>query len=218
MARDPHRRSTLAPSLLARAALAMAVLALASSCATNFRTMRKPAPGATAPVTATTATTATTTQPVIATESPTLFELSSTSFQPGGSIPATYTCDGPGSSPALAWSNVPPHTVELVLAISDPQASSALQWMVAGINPATTGVAAGATPAGGVVLANRAGAHAYAPLCPAKGQDDTFEFTLYALTRPSGLTASSDATAALAKVSVDATGTQAVLTGDYQRP
>ena len=68
------------------------------------------------------------------------------------------------------------------------------------------------------MLANRTGAHAYAPLCPAAGQDDTYEFTLYALSSPSGLTAGSDATAALAKVSADATGTQAVLTGDYQRP
>ena len=67
--------------------------------------------------------------------------------------------------------------------------------MVAGISPSVTSVAAGTTPPGGVVLANRSGTHAYAPLCPAKGQDDTFEFTLYALSSPSGLTAGSDANA-----------------------
>ncbi len=218
MARDTRRRPIPAPPTLAKAAAVLAVLVLASACATNFRTMRKPAPGATAPVTATTAVIPTSTQPVIATASPTLFVLTSPSFSAGGGIPATYTCDGPGTSPALSWSNVPPNTVELVLAVSDPQANSALQWMVAGIKPTVAGVAAGATPTGGVVLANRNGAHAYAPLCPAAGQDDTYEFTLYALSSPSGLTASSDATAALAKVSTDATGTQAVLTGDYQRP
>ncbi len=207
-----------APPTLAKAVVVLAVLVLSSACATNFRAMRKPAPGVTAPVTATTASTTSTTQAVISTAAPTLFVLTSPAFDPGGAIPAAYTCDGPGTSPALSWSNVPPNTVELVLAISDPQANSALQWMVAGIEPTTTGVAAGATPTGGVVLANRNGAHAYAPLCPAAGQDDTYEFTLYALSSPSGLTAGSAAPAALAKVSADATGTQAVLTGDYRRP
>jgi phosphatidylethanolamine-binding protein (PEBP) family uncharacterized protein len=215
---ETHRPPTPARLRLATLVVMGIVVVVGSACATNFRTMRKPAPGATAPASPSTVITTTTVQPVIATASPTLFVLTSPGFEAGGTVPATYTCDGPGTSPALAWSNVPPHTVELVLAISDPQANSALQWMVADINPSTTGVAAGATPAGGVVLANRAGAHAYAPLCPAAGQDDTFEFTLYALSRPSGLTAGSDATAALAKVSTDATGTQAVLTGDYRRP
>ncbi len=218
MVRDPSRRAPSARSVPARVAVVATLVVLAGACATNFRTMRKPAPGATAPVTATTASTTTTLQPVINTVAPTLFVLTSTAFSGGGTIPAAYTCDGAGTSPALSWANVPPHTVELVLAISDPQANSAVQWMVAGISPTSTGVAAGATPSGGVVLANRSGAHAYAPLCPPKGQDDTYEFTLYALSSPSGLTASSDATAALAKVSADATGTQAVLTGDYQRP
>lgn len=216
MARD-LRRPDPATRVVA-AVLATALVVMAGACATNFRTMRRPTPGATAPVTATTASTTSTTQAVISTASPTLFVLTSPGFQAGGSIPAPYTCDGAGTSPPLSWSNVPPHTVELVLAISDPQANSVLQWMVAGINPSVTSVAAGTTPSGGVVLANRAGAHAYAPLCPAHGQDDTYEFTLYALSSPSGLTAGSDASAALAKVSSDATGTQAVLTGDYQRP
>ena len=218
MDRDLPRHPVPPWRVAGTAVAVLALLVVASACATNFRTMRKPAPGVTAPVTATTASTTSTTQAVISTAAPTLFVLTSSGFDPGGSIPAAYTCDGAGTSPALSWSNVPPHTVELILAISDPQANSALQWMVAGISPSVTGVAAGTTPPGGVVLANRAGAHAYAPLCPAAGQDDTFEFTLYALSRPSGLTAGSDANAALAKVAADATGTQAVLTGDYQRP
>jgi phosphatidylethanolamine-binding protein (PEBP) family uncharacterized protein len=201
--------------ILATAALA-AVVVLAGACASNFRTMRPPAPGATAPTTAPAA--ATTTAPAaLNTLAPSLFVLTSSSFEPGGSIPAAYTCDGAGTSPALSWADVPANTVELVLAISDPQTTSSIQWMVAGISPSVTSVAAGATPAGGVVLANSAGNHAYAPLCPPKGQDHTFEFTLYALTSPSGLTADSSAAAALSKVSAQATGTQAVLTGDYQR-
>ena len=201
--------------LVAAALASMAVLA--SACASNFRTMRPPAPGATAPTTAPVATTSSA-PAALNTLAPSLFVLTSSGFHPGGSIPATYTCDGAGTSPALSWADVPGHTVELVLAISDPQASSSIQWMVAGIHPSVTSVAAGATPAGGVVLANSAGQHAYAPLCPPKGQDHTFEFTLYALTSPSGLTANSTAAKALAKVSAQATGTQAVLTGDYQRP
>jgi phosphatidylethanolamine-binding protein (PEBP) family uncharacterized protein len=207
------------PGCRARSAAA-AVLTLvalaAAACGTSGRVMRAPPPGATVPTVAPASTT--TTLAAINTAPPTLFVLSSSAFPPGASIPTAYTCDGAGTSPPLSWSNVPAHTVELVLAISDPQANSAVQWMVAGISPSVTSVAAGATPTGGVVLANSKGQHAYAPPCPAAGQDVSYEFALYALTAPSGLTAASDSAAALAKVSAQATGTEAVMTGDYQRP
>jgi phosphatidylethanolamine-binding protein (PEBP) family uncharacterized protein len=105
-----------------------------------------------------------------------------------------------------------------VLVITDPQASNAIQWFVAGIKPSVSGIGAGVTPPGAVVLANSKGAQAYEPLCPPAGQDHTYEFTLYALTKPSGLTATSNPTKALAQVSSAAGGDSAVLTGDYQRP
>jgi phosphatidylethanolamine-binding protein (PEBP) family uncharacterized protein len=214
--RPPTRMRSPWPNRRRAVALLGAALVLTAGCANNFRTMRKPAPGATAPVTAT-STVPTTQAAINTTPPPPEFVLTSSGFSPGGTIPATYTCDGPGTSPPLSWAAVPAATVELVLVVTDPQANDAIQWMVAGINPATAGVAAGATPTGGVVLANSQGTHAYEPLCPPAGQDHTFEFTLFPLTAPSGLTAASDPAAALARLSATDGAQSSVLTGDYHR-
>ncbi len=66
------------------------------------------------------------------------------------------------------------------------------------------------------MLANSAGTHAYAPPCPPKGQTHSYEFTLYPLKVPSGIGASSDATASIARL--DAMKLfPAVLTSDYTR-
>ncbi len=53
--------------------------------------------------------------------------------------------------------------------------------MVGGIDPSSTGVAAGKVPPGGIVGTNTAGKAAYSPICPAKGKSDTIEFVMYAL-------------------------------------
>ena len=41
-------------------------------------------------------------------------EITSTAFDPGGTLPARYTCDGEDLSPALTWSGVPDGTRSLV--------------------------------------------------------------------------------------------------------
>jgi phosphatidylethanolamine-binding protein (PEBP) family uncharacterized protein len=168
-----------------------------AACGTSGRTLRPPKPGATAPTALATTTTA---APAFnnSGSNADLFVLSSSAFSPGGTIPAAYTCDGAGTSPPLTWSNVPAGT--------------------AGIQPTVTGIAAGSTPPGAVVLANGSGTHAYTPMCPPAGQRHSYEFTLYSLKAPSGLTAASDTSQAIAQVGTEATGTAAVLTGDYQRP
>ncbi len=53
-------------------------------------------------------------------------------------------------------------------------------------------------------------------MCPPPGQSHTYEFTLYALDAPSGLTAASDTRTAAAQVASTAKGI-AVLTGSYAR-
>ncbi len=204
--------------LAARAVGTAAVAAVAlAACGTSGRTLRPPPPGATVPTTlapVTTSAGAINTAPTTAD----LFVLSSSAFSPGGEIPTTYSCDGSGTSPPLSWSHVPAGTVEVVLVITDPDAKGFVHWMVAGIPPTTTGVTAGVTPPGAVVLANGAGAHAYAPVCPPAGQSHSYEFTLYPLKTASGLTADSNTNEAITTVATEATGTAAVLTGDYRRP
>ena len=48
--------------------------------------------------------------------------LTSTEFNPGASIPASFTCEGDDISPPLAWSGVPAGTKSLALVMEDPDA------------------------------------------------------------------------------------------------
>jgi len=213
---DPRPRPRLVPATAAAILLAGAVLLAA--CGTSGRTMRPPPPGATAPTTASTLATASSGAAInTAPTTAGFFVLSSAAFTPGGTLPTAYTCDGAGTAPPLTWSDVPKGTAELVLALSDPDAGGYVHWMVAGIPPTSVGLTPEKLPPGAVVLANGKGTHAYDPPCPPRGQSHSYEFTLYALTEPSGLTASSDAKAAIAKFD-NLTPGPAVLTADYERP
>jgi Raf kinase inhibitor-like YbhB/YbcL family protein len=50
------------------------------------------------------------------------FELTSTAFAPGDSIPGKYTCDGEDISPPLQWSDPPQGTRSFALIADDPDA------------------------------------------------------------------------------------------------
>jgi phosphatidylethanolamine-binding protein (PEBP) family uncharacterized protein len=117
---------------------------------------------------------------------PGAFSVSSPAFERNGAIPVSYTCAGAGLSPALSWQKVPAKAAELFLfVIDDTSAGSegAIRWVVGGIDPNSTGVAAGKVPAGGIVGNNSAGKAGYSPICPAKGKSDTVEFVMYALSK-----------------------------------
>ncbi len=117
---------------------------------------------------------------------PGAFSISSTAFERNGEIPAQYTCAGAGTSPPLSWEKVPAKAAELILFVIDDNSSTAsggIRWVVGGIDPSSTGVAAGQTPPGGIVGTNTAGKAAYSPICPAKGKSDTIEFVMYALSK-----------------------------------
>jgi Raf kinase inhibitor-like YbhB/YbcL family protein len=49
-------------------------------------------------------------------------EISSPAFEPGGHIPARYTCDGPDVSPPLRLAGIPDRAESLVLILEDPDA------------------------------------------------------------------------------------------------
>jgi Raf kinase inhibitor-like YbhB/YbcL family protein len=55
-------------------------------------------------------------------EAPMPFQLKSSSFEAGGSIPRRHTCDGADVSPALAWTGAPAGTKSLALIVDDPDA------------------------------------------------------------------------------------------------
>jgi phosphatidylethanolamine-binding protein (PEBP) family uncharacterized protein len=115
---------------------------------------------------------------------PGAFSISSSAFQRDGAIPAQYTCAGAGISPPLSWTKVPAKAAELVLFVIDDSSSSksgGIRWIVGGIDPSSTGVAAGKVPAGGILGTNTAGKAAYSPICPDPGKSDRIEFVMYAL-------------------------------------
>lgn len=117
---------------------------------------------------------------------PGAFSISSPAFERNGAIPVSYTCAGVGTSPALTWQKVPAKAAELFLFVIDDNSSGSeggIRWVVGGIEPSSTGVAAGKVPAGGIVGTNTAGKAAYSPICPAKGKSDTIEFVMYALSK-----------------------------------
>jgi Raf kinase inhibitor-like YbhB/YbcL family protein len=106
----------------------------------------------------------------------------SAAFRDGAAIPARFTCDGPGTSPPLAWSGGPKDVRSWALVVDDPDAPDGtfVHWVVGGIPPATRSVGAGQVPAGGRQAKNSAGRVGYTPPCPPSGTHH-YRFTVYAL-------------------------------------
>ena len=97
-------------------------------------------------------------------------------------LPATYTCDGKGTSPALSWQGVPPETAELVLFAMNVQPVEGklfFDWAVAGLSPELEEIEAGKLPKGAVVGRNGFGKTGY-EICP-EGGGETYMFTVFAL-------------------------------------
>jgi phosphatidylethanolamine-binding protein (PEBP) family uncharacterized protein len=117
---------------------------------------------------------------------PGAFALTSSAFERNGQIPAEYTCAGKGISPPLSWQKAPAKAAELFLFVIDDNSagkSGGIRWVVGNIDPSSTGVAAGQTPAGGIVGTNTAGKAGYSAICPDHGKSDTIEFVMYALSK-----------------------------------
>jgi putative phosphoribosyl transferase len=113
--------------------------------------------------------------------------LTSADFANGEGIPPQFTCDGPGTSPELSWSNVPPGTQSLALVVHDPDSPGGdfAHWIVYDIPANATGIPLGAAsnaglPAGAVQGTNGKGAKGWTPPCPPKGTHH-YQFELYAL-------------------------------------
>lgn len=97
-------------------------------------------------------------------------------------LPATYTCDGKGTSPALRWQGVPQGTAELVILtmnIQPVEEKLFFDWAVAGLSPDLTEVDAGKLPKGAVVGRNSFGKAGY-EICPPGGAE-TYMFSVFAL-------------------------------------
>jgi Raf kinase inhibitor-like YbhB/YbcL family protein len=150
--------------------------------------------------------------------------LTSAAFADGSTIPADFTCDGPGASPPLAWTGVPTNAKALALVLQDPDAAGGgyVHWIVYAIPPAMSSLAAGISPKPGVLPAgpiegvNGSGKIGYTGPCPPAGQQHHYTFQLFALdaalSLPPGRTAA-DVEAAVAGHIL----AQATLIGLYKR-
>jgi hypothetical protein len=160
-------------------AVILALLSLAA-CSSDGRTLRPAGPGQTLSIVTTTVpptTTAALTNGALAVTAP---------WGDGGKIDAQYTCKGADVSPAISWTGVPAGTKELAITLTDIDASNFVHWVIAGLDPASSGIAAGKVPAGAVQAANGFGDAKYGGPCPPDGTH-TYLLRLYAVGARSGI-------------------------------
>lgn len=116
------------------------------------------------------------------------FQITSSAFEEGGTIPTKYTCDGPDLSPPLKWSEAPERTKSFALVCDDPDAPMGtwVHWVIYNIPGEATGlpegVAADRTLESGAKQGltdfKRVG---YGGPCPPRGPVHRYYFKLYAV-------------------------------------
>jgi Raf kinase inhibitor-like YbhB/YbcL family protein len=117
-------------------------------------------------------------------EAPPGIELTSSAFDPGGPIPATYTCEGDDTSPPLAWDKTPDGTKQLALLVEDPDApgDTFVHWTVYGIPSTARRFGESEPPAGSREGETSFGDVGYGGPCPPEGDKaHRYVFVLYAL-------------------------------------
>ena len=114
-------------------------------------------------------------------------QLSSPGFGERERIPARFTCDGEGVSPALRWQGTPQAAKSLALVCDDPDAPAGVwdHWILYNIRPEMTGLPEAVPPEavfsdGSMHGLNSWGRLGYGALCPPSGTH-RYYFKLYAL-------------------------------------
>ena len=118
-------------------------------------------------------------------------DLRSPSFGDHQPIPARHAKNHDNLSPALEWSGVPEEAVELAVLCEDPDAPSGsfTHWVLAGVQPAATGLADAGAPVPAVEGRNDFGEEGYGgPLPPVGDAPHRYVFEVYAAAAPLGLT------------------------------
>jgi Raf kinase inhibitor-like YbhB/YbcL family protein len=129
--------------------------------------------------------------------------LHSISFNPGGDIPASYTCKGEGVSPEVSWEGVPDGARSYVLIATDWDGPSPrlrlgnhTHWILYNVPRGVHGVKSAVKSAELAqekidIGINSSGAAAYLPPCPPLGKH-RYKFRVYALDVPQIIPASRD--------------------------
>lgn len=116
------------------------------------------------------------------------FQLSTTSFQAGGTIPNKYTCDGADMSPTLSWSGAPAETRSFALIVDDPDAPGGTwnHWLIWNLPPTQQQLAEGISKDPRLPNGIRQGLNdfhkpGYNGPCPPPGKPHRYFFKLFAL-------------------------------------
>ncbi len=167
------------------------------------------------------ASSAATVTPVGATGSNGSFVLTSSTVVNNGALPATYTCDGAGSTLALAWSGAPANTKEFaVLMTTLPgDGTTKWNWVLYGIPSTTSSLAKDSFGVGTLGVGSDGPAMAYDPPCSQGPGAKVYTFTVYALSASPTLTvAANQVTGALLSSAIAAvTLGSATLNVNYAR-
>jgi len=116
------------------------------------------------------------------------FQLESSAFENGKTIPRKFTCDGEDVSPPLMWKGAPEGTKSFALICDDPDAPlmTWTHWVVYGI-PASVdylleGLPKAEVVAGVIKQGSNSGRRVgYAGPCPPGGKAHRYYFRIYAL-------------------------------------
>src|SRR3989338_4283257 len=142
--------------------------------------------------------------------------LSSSAFVNRSAMPARYSCDSIGVSPALSISGVPEEAQSLVLIMEDIDTPKVgcVHWLVFNIPPTVKEIPEGKEPVGRAGK-NSWGTVGYGGPCPTKGEN-SYVFRVYALNRVLALPVGSTKEKVLAEMKMYVL-TQAELVWRYKR-
>jgi Raf kinase inhibitor-like YbhB/YbcL family protein len=144
------------------------------------------------------------------------FNLTSSAFREGETIPRQFTCDGDDLALPLAWSDAPDGTRGFALIMDDPDAphGTFTHWLLYNIPATTTALTDQLV---GTTLHNDFGRPKYGGPCPPPGHGPhRYFFTLYAVDVPS-LTLKGRTRKALERALQAHTLATARLMGRYER-
>jgi Raf kinase inhibitor-like YbhB/YbcL family protein len=123
------------------------------------------------------------------------FQLTSTAFKHGETIPRKYSCDGQDISPPLAWGDPPQGTQSFALIMDDPDAPAGVwvHWVLYNLPAGSRGLPEAVPPDAQLADGSRQGKNSwgrvgYGGPCPPRGTHRYF-FKLYALDRALDLAA-----------------------------
>ena len=117
------------------------------------------------------------------------FRLTSNASADGATLPAEYTCDGSGATPALSWSGAPAGTEEFALMMTTlpGDGTTRWNWVLYGIPGTTTGLVRNSSGVGTPGTGSHGTVMQYDPPCSQGPGAKIYTFTVYALSAPPAL-------------------------------